>query len=113
MIVNKRRHRRIREYTSISYRLFSNPKLEHFLTRDLSESGVRFLSYDFITKDTLLELTLNLKKIPFSFQTQAVVKWARKDPTGERYEVGAEFLNIPKKAHQILVKYIAAIPEEV
>lgn len=100
------------EYTSISYRLFSSPKLEHFLTRDISESGVRFLSYEFLNKDTLLEMTLNLTKLPFSFQTQAVVKWIRKDATGERYEVGAEFLNIPKKAHEILVKYIADIPQE-
>lgn len=112
MIVNKRRHRRIMEYTSISYRLFSSPKVEHFLTRDISESGVRFLSYEFLTKDTLLELTVNLKKIPFSFETQAVVRWIRKDSTGERYEVGAEFLDIPQKAHQILTQYIDSIPEK-
>lgn len=111
-MINRRRHRRVMEYTSISYRLFSSPKPEHFLTRDISESGVRFLSYEFIIKDTILELTLNLTKIPFSFQTQAVVKWIRKDSTGERYEVGAEFLNIPQKAYQILVDYIATIPAE-
>jgi len=111
-MINRRRHKRVMEYTSISYRLFSSQKLAHFLTRDISESGVRFLSYEFLTKNTLLELTLNLTKIPFSFQTQAVVKWIRKDSTGERYEVGAEFLNIPKKAHQILTDYIAVISAE-
>ena len=102
----KRRHKRIAEYTSIAYRLPFKKLPEKFITRDISQSGVMFLAHEFIPESMVLDIVVNLTKIPFSFQVYSRVKWIRKDPSGERYEVGVEFMNLSKNAKDKLTKYI-------
>ncbi len=108
----KRRHKRITEYTSIAYKLPFRPLPEKFLTRDISQSGVMFLAHEFIPKGTVVDIVVNLTKIPFSFQSYTRVMWARKDPTGERYEIGVEFMNLSKNARDRLVNYINEVIEK-
>ncbi len=107
----RRRAKRVPEYLPISYRILPNAKSEGFLTRDISSSGVRFLIRDFVPKGAKLELTVNVPGMHFSFQTRAEVRWIRKDPSGERYEVGVEFVNIPKDAQVHLIAYINSMLE--
>jgi c-di-GMP-binding flagellar brake protein YcgR len=111
-MLDKRRHKRITEHTSIAYRLPFRNLPEKFLTRDISQSGVMFLAHEFIPESTVVDIVVNLTKIPFSFQVYSRVKWARKDPSGDRYEVGVEFMNLSKNAKDRLVKYIDERIEE-
>ncbi|MBN3039537.1 MAG: PilZ domain-containing protein [Candidatus Omnitrophica bacterium] len=103
---DRRRAKRVAEYVPVSYRIPPGPKIENFLTRDISTSGVRIFVKEFMNKGTVLELTISLKKIPYSFNTQGQVRWISKDPSGERYEAGVEFINIPKEAKEKLQFYI-------
>jgi c-di-GMP-binding flagellar brake protein YcgR len=108
----KRRHERISEYTSVAYILPFKQLPEYYLTRDISESGIRFLAHEFIPESTVLKLVVILSNIPFSFQVYSRVKWSRKDPSGERYEVGVEFMNLSKTAKEKLSAYIKQVIEK-
>ncbi len=102
----RRRFKRISDYLPISYRIPPQAKAEGFLTRDISEGGVKFLMHTFVPKGTVLELQINLKKISYVFEIRAEVRWVCKDPTGERFEAGAEFINLPKDVKERLGAYI-------
>ena len=103
---NRRRVERIADFIPISYRIPPDPKIENFLTRDISTLGVKFLMKDFVSKGTLIELNINLKKVPFSFRIFSTVRWIVKDPSGDRYEVGAEFNNISNAYKEKLSSYM-------
>ncbi len=66
-------------------------------TKDISEGGLRFTTERFLPKNARFVVNLNLEDIP---GVKAVVRivWAARDPHTNRYEVGAEFDNIPREA---------------
>ena len=107
----RRRFARIPENSQINYEVPSDIKAKDFLTRDLSRGGIRFFAHEFISKDSLLKIRLTLEKIPFSFEAFVKVIWVREDASSQRYEAGAEFIDIPKRAGEYLTDYIKNILE--
>lgn len=105
-MLERRRYIRIPEKSQISYRVLPEIQSRGFITKNISQSGIRFLVHDFISKDRLLEIRLTLEKIHFSFTAIVKVRWVRQEPLGERYEIGVEFVNIPGKAVDHLIDYI-------
>lgn len=110
-MLERRRFVRVPEDSQISYEILSDTKSGDFITKDISQGGIRFLVHEFIPKDSLLKIRLTLQKITFSFEAIARIVWIREDPRNERYEVGVEFTNISKKATERLIDYIKAILE--
>ncbi len=102
----RRRYVRIPESSQISYEVIPSLKSENYITKDISEGGIRFLVHEFIPKDSVLKIRLTLKKITFSFETVAKIKWIRQLPHSDKYEVGVEFMDMPNKAAEYLVNYI-------
>ena len=102
----RRRYVRIPESLEITYRLVSQPKSLEFITKDISQTGIRFFVHDFIPLNSLVRVKVKIKKIPFSFEALAKVVWAKKDPYSNKYEVGAHFSEIPRKALDHLMEYI-------
>jgi len=105
----RRRYIRIPEKSQISYRILPASKSKNFLTKNICQGGIRFRVHEFIPKDRLLEIRLTIAKIPFSFESVVKVKWISQESGIERYEVGAEFINIPKKALEHLIDYIKLV----
>ena len=107
----KRKFIRIPESLEISYRYTSQSKTAKFLTRDISQGGVRFLAHEFITPHTYLKIKLNLLKPRVTFEALVKVQWVKKAFEGERYEVGAEFIDISQQVLDRLKKYIENNPD--
>jgi c-di-GMP-binding flagellar brake protein YcgR len=105
----KRKFIRILESAEISYRLISKLKLKGTLSKDISKGGLRFTVREFVPKDSTLKIKINLKKIPLSFETTGKVKWIRRMPAGERFEIGVEFVEITRSVLIHLDQYIKTL----
>jgi len=102
----KRRFERIPETLEITYRRVPDVKACGFITRDISEGGVRFFAKEFLPVGSILRIQVKLKKIYFAFEALAQVKWIKKDTTEERFDVGADFIDISNEAKKRLAEYV-------
>jgi len=70
------------------------PSRNYFYTvsKDLSSSGTRILINEFIPKDNLLKIHINL--IDKVLDLKAKVVWCNKERVSERYSIGVEFVEI-------------------
>ena len=105
----RRKFVRIPENSQISYKVLSKKKTESFLTKDICQGGIRFFVYEFVPIDSILEISLALKNKSFYFGARARVIWIKGDSLGERYEIGVEFIDIPKKISEFLIDYIKRV----
>ena len=102
----RRKFVRIPKHLQVSYKVLHSKETKMFFTANISESGMRFFVRENIPKDTLLEIKLNLDDICFSFEAVVKVMWSKKETYSDRYEVGVEFVNIPKEAQAHLNNFI-------
>ncbi|OGX16258.1 MAG: hypothetical protein A2166_03810 [Omnitrophica WOR_2 bacterium RBG_13_41_10] len=107
----RRRFVRIPENLQISYEIMPSVKSGAFITKNISQGGIRFFVHDLIPKNSLLKIKLTIKNIPFSFDAMVKLIWIREEPQSERYEIGVEFVNLPKKSAKTLIAYIKDILE--
>jgi c-di-GMP-binding flagellar brake protein YcgR len=105
----RRRFLRIPESLPVTYELLLNAKTEQCHTKDISQEGIRFLIDTFIPKFSLLKIKFNLDKLSFSFDALVRVVWIKSLPQSDKYEVGVEFISIPKEAAEHLINYIKSI----
>ncbi|MGA1842263.1 MAG: PilZ domain-containing protein [bacterium] len=106
---NNRKFIRIPESAEISYRLIKKIKATGALSKDISKGGLRFFVNEFIPKESVLKIKIIIKKIPYSFEVMAKVKWVKKRFANESFEIGVEFIEVPEKDLQHLVRYIEDI----
>ncbi|MGA1863438.1 MAG: PilZ domain-containing protein [bacterium] len=106
---NNRKYIRIPESAEISYRLVKNIKTTGALSKDISKGGLRFFVNEFIPKESVLKIKIIIKKIPYSFEVMAKIKWVRKRFANESFEIGAEFIEVPQKDLKHLERYIENI----
>lgn len=101
----RRRFVRVSEKLQVMYEVVSCRKAGDYITKDISQGGVRFLVHDFIPQGTCLRIRLSLE--PF-FRCEALVKtaWVRENPLSEEYEIGVEFLSMPRDAQDHFIEYI-------
>ncbi|MFH1678896.1 MAG: PilZ domain-containing protein [Candidatus Omnitrophota bacterium] len=102
----RRRFVRVPEDSPISYEIISESKTEGFIIKDLSQGGLRFFIRKFIPNHSLLKIKITLKSASFYFESVVRVVWIKEEVPNERYEIGAEFINLPKKASESLIEYI-------
>ena len=105
-MLERRRFVRIPDDSTITYRVMPEAKSEDFFTRNISQGGISFLVHKFIPKNRQLKIKLQLKKVPFYFETIVKLVWIRKVAHSERYEIGVEFVSLPEKATELLIAYI-------
>ena len=105
-----RKYARIPEDSQIFYEIIPIPsgKARDGATKDISQGGIRFLTQEFIPKDSHLKIRLTLNKTLFSFEALVKFVWIRQLRYSEIYEVGVEFIDIPPKALEYLINYIKA-----
>jgi c-di-GMP-binding flagellar brake protein YcgR len=106
----RRRYVRIPENLEISYKVISAEKSPSaYTTKDISQGGIRFLAHDFIPKDSRLKIKLNLCKGCIVIEALVRMVWISKSERGESYEVGVEFVDIPHKASEELIRCIRVL----
>lgn len=105
----RREYTRIPEESEVTYKILRAPKLNMFLTKDISSGGICFFVQESVPQNSLLEIRLTLEKVPFSFKAIVRTKWIRKVAHSERYEVGVEFVNLPEEATKHLLRYINSV----
>lgn len=103
---NNRKFIRIPESTEISYRLIKNIKTIGALSKDISKGGLRFFVSEFIPNESILKIKIGLEKTHYSFEVMAKVKWIKKRFANESFEIGVEFIEVPRKDLQKLEQYI-------
>ena len=108
-MTDKRKFNRILESAEITYRSLSKVKTKGTLSKDISKGGLKFIVREFIPKDSMLKIKINLKKIPLSFETTGKVKWIRRIPNSERFDIGVEFVEIARSVLIHLEQYIQTI----
>ena len=105
----RRQYVRVPDEAEITYKVLSEPKTDMFFTKDISRGGIRFFIQESVPQNSLLEIRLTLEKIPFSFRTIVRTRWIRRVAHSERYEIGAEFVNLPEDASEHLIRYISSL----
>lgn len=101
----RRKYIRITEKSQIFYEVVPSEKKGEYITRDISQAGIRFLVHDFIPKGSCLRIKLTFGSA-FSFEAFSKLVWIRERSYNEEYEVGVEFINIPPEAKTYLIDCI-------
>ena len=105
-MVDRRKFVRIPESSHISYKCISKEKISDYITRDVSQGGIRFLAHDFIPKGSYLKIKLDLCGSSIVIEAMVRLVWIRGVPHRDEYEVGVEFIDMPPHAAMHLISYI-------
>lgn len=110
---DKRRHPRTDIQLPLRYRdPLSHPSpARNAQARDLSPGGLRFQTEEFLPRDTTLILELRLRESARPVRSIARVAWARIMPSGHRYEIGSEFVEIVLSEKKALEEFMDSFPE--
>jgi len=103
---DRRKFLRIPENLPLTYELLLDAKTDESLTEDISQEGIRFFIDSPVPKYSLLRIRLTLQAVSFSFDALVRVVWIEKSGSGKKYEVGAEFISLPREAAEQLIDYI-------
>lgn len=103
----RRKYVRIPEKLQISYKVIPiEEKSRDYITKDISQGGIRFLVHRFLPNNSRLRIKLTLFK--GSVIVEAVVRlvWIKELTYADSYEAGVEFTEIPQKAAELLTEFI-------
>ena len=107
-MIDRRKYIRIPEQTQISYTIIPSEKTEEYITKDISQGGIRFMVHEFIPKDSQLRVKFSLSGSSFVFEAVVQIIWTQELPYEESYEIGVKFIDIPAEALDCLISYIKA-----
>ncbi len=80
------------------------------LTKDISESGVRFVSNDFLSIFTRLLLEVSVPSFSRPIKAISKVAWIRKVPRSNQYSVGLQFMDMTEEDSKHLSSFISKSP---
>ena len=81
------------------------------LTKDISEGGVRFTSNDFLSIFTRLFVEVSVPSFSRPIKVISKVAWIQKQPRGNQYIVGLQFLDMTEEDRKHLAAFIARSPK--
>ena len=102
----RRRYIRIPENLQIFYEVIPTDKVKECATKNISQGGIKFITDEFIPKDSHLKIKVNFYKTLFSFEALVKCVWVREMNYSEEYEIGVDFIDIPPDAVRYLINYI-------
>ena len=110
---DKRRHLRTNVRLPLRYRApLTHPSPSRSTqAKDLSLGGLCFRTEEFVPLDTTLVLELRLRESARPVRSVARVAWARIMPSGHRYEIGSEFVDISLGEMKVLEEFFDDLPE--
>lgn len=77
--------------------------------RDISQAGIRFVAQEKPEVGSIIELTLTLEKLEYSFVAKALVRWVNEIVKNRRYEVGVKFIDLTEQEVKRLINYINTV----
>ncbi len=85
------------------------PSRRYFYTvsKDLSLGGIKILNHEFIPKDSLLKLNINL--IDRVLIVKGELVWCNKERLSERYISGLKFVEISKNDQKHLLEFLEKV----
>ena len=105
-IQERRRYVRVPENLRLIYEILPAEAIKGCFTRDISQGGVRFLTHEFIPKDSRLRIRFTFPKALFSFEALVKCMWVRQMQCSDEFEVGVEFVDLPLEILKYLISYI-------
>jgi hypothetical protein len=105
---NQRRSVRILEENSLSVTTIGgSPKALQVMSKDISETGVRVRTPDFIAVNTRLTVEIRFSTPPRSITLNGIVRWVRELGIISMYEAGIEFDNVDDETADLLARYVS------
>jgi len=105
-MLERRKYTRVPESLQISYEILPAEAIKEYLTKDISQGGIRFFTYEFIPKDSRLRIRITFPRTLFSFEALVKCMWVKEMPYGDEFEVGVEFIDLPPEIIEYLISYI-------
>ena len=104
----KRKHSRIKVSIPLTYKELrtSEPNSRGALTGNLGEGGVKFSTDKFISLSCRMVVEISLPSIPKPMRAISKVAWIKKDPSGDNYEIGNQFLDMTKDDRSTLAEFV-------
>jgi len=102
----RRQYTRVPESLQIAYEVLPAEAIKEYLTKDISQGGIRFCTHEFIPKDTHLKIRITFPRTLFSFEALVKCMWVSEVHCGEEFEVGVEFIDLPSEIIDYLISYI-------
>lgn len=93
-MLERRKFIRVPQSVKISYEVANNPRPKASVARNISKGGISFFAPEFLAAGAILKVKFSLERL--SYDGFVKVIWATEDADNERYEIGAEFMNMPK-----------------
>ena len=100
---------RIPDSSEITYGAASLGKKKKSKIKDISQAGIRFISEEKLEPGAIVDITLNLERVEFSFTAKASVCWVHEIIKNKRYEVGVKFVDLPDSDVTRLLDYIHSV----
>lgn len=91
-MIENRRFPRIQVSFPIECRSLLSRSYFYTVSKDLSLAGVKIITNEFLAKNNLLKININL--INKMVNLKAKVAWCNKERASERYSTGLEFVEI-------------------
>jgi len=111
-VKERRRFPRINARLPIQFKDIQRP-IETYtgtLTKDVSESGARFISSDFLSIFTRLLLEVTVPAFSRPVKAISKVAWIQKIPRSNQYSVGVQFMDMTEEDKKHLSSFISKSP---
>lgn len=105
-MLERRKYLRITEEDIISYEILPVHKTGGGITENLSIGGVRFFANEFIPVLSILKVEIKLKHTDREINAIVKTRWIKQYFDDERYELGAEFIEISSENVKFLNDYL-------
>ena len=74
--------------------------------KDISQAGIRFFTEEKPEVGDVIDVTITLEKLEYSFVAKASVRWVNEIIKNRRYEVGVKFVDLSEQDVNRLINYI-------
>jgi len=106
---DQREFTRVPDCSEISYQTAKAGKKKKSEAKDLSQAGIRFVVDEKVDIGTVIDVSLSLERLEYSFMAKAEVRWVNEVVKNRRYEIGVKFINLPETDIKKLLNYMVAV----
>lgn len=111
----RRRYARIPVEAQIVYKIIPHVKIREYLTKDMSQGGIKFFVDSLVPKGSHLKVRITLPGSADSFEALVRIVWTKQLASygGEKYEVGASFVDMPRNATERFIGRIKSFSDGI
>ena len=99
---------RVPDCSDVIYQTASGKKKKSE-TKDISQTGICFFAEEKPAIGDVIDITLALERLGYSFAAKASVRWVNEIIKNRRYEVGVKFVDLPEQDIKRLLNYINSV----